>query len=77
MRSNPYNVKLEHELVRYVRALDEPDIEPRLLKLWGLLESVTESGGNDYKETIKRAVFLFPKEKTLKFTLTQIKNIRK
>jgi hypothetical protein len=46
-------------LVRYVRALDGQDYESVYLKLWSLLEYLTQTGHEKYDVTIRRASFLW------------------
>ncbi len=48
---------LVNGLLRYVRALDGRDYESVFLKLWGVLEHLTQS--NDKKVIVRRAAFLW------------------
>jgi hypothetical protein len=50
--------RLTAYLVRYVRALDEPDLSSSFLKLWAVLEDLTATGRSTYDVTIRRASFV-------------------
>lgn len=46
-------------LIRYVRALDEPDLTTSFLRLWALLEEITGTAKGSYDVTVRRASFVF------------------
>jgi hypothetical protein len=46
-------------LIKYCRALDDPDLDGSFLKLWSVLELVTNTGFGGHKTTVRRAAFLF------------------
>lgn len=46
-------------LVRYVRALDEPDLSTSFLSLWSVLEEITGTSKSSYDVTVRRASFVF------------------
>ncbi len=54
-----YRVDLERALVRYVRALDSADLNDAFLRLWSLLEHLTDSTHDGYKVATRRAAFIF------------------
>lgn len=46
-------------LQRYCRALDNHDVDPALLGLWGVLEELTNTNKERYEVTISRTICLF------------------
>lgn len=52
-----YAQEIERAIIIYTRALDEWDWDGAFLKLWGVLEQLTNT--DNYKETIRRASFIF------------------
>ena len=59
LSSHPYQSVIENALVRYSRALDSVDFESAFLKLWGLMEHLTDAGAQNYDMVVKRVLFLF------------------
>ena len=57
LRSRPYRADLESLFSKYACALDHTDFDVTFLKLWGLLEKMTDTVGQDYKKTIDRATW--------------------
>lgn len=55
----PYRNDVDGALVRYARALDGIDFDASFIKLWGILEQLTDTGRSTYDRTISRASFLF------------------
>lgn len=55
----PYRSEIEGALIRYVRALDSADLNDAYLRLWSLLEYLTDSGHDPYKVATRRAAFMF------------------
>lgn len=55
-----FGALIENALLRYVHALDERNFESCFLKLWSLLELLTDTQLETYKVTIRRAAALFP-----------------
>jgi hypothetical protein len=49
---------LRRFFVRYVRALDERNLSSAFLKLWSVLEDLTNTGRSRYDLTIRRATFI-------------------
>jgi hypothetical protein len=58
-----YAADLRDLLVRYVLALDEPDPQVAFLKMWGILEKITDSVGAGYDQTIDRTLWVYPKDR--------------
>ena len=60
---HPYGDVIKLSLVRYAQALDGLNYVASFLKLWALLEFLTDTGRpnkrTDYNETIRRATFPF------------------
>lgn len=54
-----FGALIENALLRYVHALDERNFESCFLKLWSLLELLTDTQLETYKVTIRRAAALF------------------
>jgi hypothetical protein len=65
-------------LLRYTRALDNPDWEASFFHLWGALESVTftNSPRSSYEDTIRRASFLFARRALARQTLKHLRDRR-
>lgn len=58
----PYRAELQDLLIRYAEALDQTDMGVAFLKMWSILEKVTQTVGDSYDETIKRSLWLFADE---------------
>lgn len=57
--ASPYRDRLIGSLIRFVRALDEPDQNTAFLRLWGALEAVASPNQADYDKLVKRCSFIF------------------
>jgi hypothetical protein len=57
LNQHQYSEVVKSALKRYVRALDSRDLNGAYLKLWGVLEFLTNTQKDSYDETIKRATF--------------------
>jgi hypothetical protein len=57
--ASPYGDLLAGSLIRFVRALDEPEPSTAFLRLWGALEALTTPGQADYDKVVRRCSFLF------------------
>lgn len=54
-----YRARMRDFFIRYARALDTADHEKGFLKLWNLLEDLTDTAAGDtYDKTIRRALFI-------------------
>lgn len=64
-------------LTRYVRALDTPDWEDSYLRLWGVLEQLTNTGvADNYKVTVRRASFQWKDRRYASQILTHLRDYR-
>jgi hypothetical protein len=70
--AHPYRRDVEAALVRYVRALDSPDLNDSFLRLWSLLEYLTDSGRDPYKVAIRRTSFLFQDHERARLVLMRL-----
>ncbi|MDZ7660906.1 hypothetical protein [Thiohalophilus sp.] len=59
LNGHPYRLIVEESIRRYARALDYPDLDASFLKLWSVLELLTNTLKSSYKVTIQRASFTF------------------
>lgn len=53
-----FGERLERLIVRYTRALDERNLSASLLKLWGVLEELTDTRHKGQQHTTKRGAFV-------------------
>jgi len=68
----PYRQDMESALLRYVRALDSADLNDAFLRLWSLLEYLTDSGHDPYKVATRRAAFMFQDRERAQLVLTHL-----
>ncbi len=59
LNKNSYKRDVEVAIVRYVRALDSQDYNSVFIKLWGVLEYLTNTLKDSYDKTIRRASFQY------------------
>ena len=71
-----YANKLKIAILRYTRALDIPDWHDSFLKLWGVLELLTNTTGDRYAVTVRRVSFLFSDGEYHKQILLQLQDAR-
>lgn len=77
LRSSKYQSALEECIVRYVRALDDRDWHAAFLKLWGVLELLTDTVRNARSDnTIERAAYVFEDSRFRKASLSILRNHR-
>ena len=76
LASVPYKSELRDALIRYVRALDSADLGDAFLRLWSLLEFLTDSTHDPYKVTTRRAAFLFKDRERSNLVLSNLANYR-
>jgi len=50
---------VKHAIIRYTRALDERIWSTAFIKMWGVLELLTDTVGQSYETTVKRASYMF------------------
>lgn len=72
----PYRAEIEGALIRYVRALDSADLNDTFLRLWSLLEYLTDSTHDPYKVATRRAAFMFADRERSRLVLTHLTNHR-
>lgn len=59
LNGHPYKEALVMVFLRYVRALDLTDWQSAILRLWGILETITDTLARPYKVTIARASAMY------------------
>ena len=59
LNQHPYSKEIEKAIIRYTRALDDRNLNNAFLRLWSVLEFLTNTGKESYDVTIKRASFVF------------------
>jgi hypothetical protein len=59
LRNSPFREDIQRLFVRYAQALDRPDEDTAFVNLWGVLESVTNTGRASYDTTIARATWIY------------------
>jgi len=72
----PYKEIFEDALLRYNDALDSYDWNNSFVKLWGVLEFLTDTLKDSYKTTIKRAAFIYKDYEVAKQSLEILRNYR-
>lgn len=68
----PYREDIESALLLYVRALDSADLNDAFLRLWSLLEYLTDSGHDPYKVATRRAAFMFQDRERAQLVLAHL-----
>jgi hypothetical protein len=77
LKKNPFKPFLFSAIMRYARALDLTDWENAFLRLWGILETLTNTGENDsHKVTVKRTSFFYKDRKYTEQILTHLRSYR-
>ena len=76
INASPCKDIIVDSLLRYVRALDGRDYEVVFLKLWSVLEHLTQSTTEDKKVTIRRAAFVWKDYQFNKEILLHLKEVR-
>lgn len=59
LKKHPYGSDLKSIFIKYARSLDLYDYESSFLKLWSLLECLTNTNKKNYDTTIRRTAFLY------------------
>lgn len=73
---HPYAKTLQGAFTRYARALDSADFDQVVLKLWSLLELLTNTGYGGYEPTIRRTAFLYKDSKWVTQSLEHLRRYR-
>jgi hypothetical protein len=77
LNKNKLKNQIEAALKKYAQALDIRDWESSYLKLWGLLEYLTNTNENEsHKETVKRTSFFFQEREYAKQVLNHLRDHR-
>jgi len=72
-----YRKEIVSAILRYTRALDLTNWEDSFLRLWSVLEHLTDTGSNDsYKITIRRAAFIYGGDEYSRQILTHLRDYR-
>ncbi|MEI8190721.1 MAG: hypothetical protein WCI75_13495 [candidate division NC10 bacterium] len=59
IRQLPYSRDLHRLLLRYSAALSTSDPDAAFLQMWGMLETITDTVGRKYDDTIRRATWIW------------------
>ena len=76
LRKCRYPQDMKSLIVRYTRSLDTIDLEDSFLKLWSVLEQLTDTGSEGYETTIRRASFIFTDHEFSRQVLNHLKEYR-
>jgi hypothetical protein len=76
IRNRAYGADLERIIVRYVNALDHPNLRVSFLQLWSILEKITDTVGANYDEMIARATWGWGERPILKDMLNSLRRRR-
>ncbi|MBE2245146.1 MAG: hypothetical protein IAE86_20530 [Burkholderiaceae bacterium] len=76
LRNLSYRDDLERALIRYVRALDSADLNDAFLRLWSLLEYLTDSTHDPFKVATRRAAFMFADRERSQLVLSHLTSHR-
>ncbi len=76
LNKHNYGEFLKSIFVNYTRAFDSVDFESSFLKLWCILEKLTNTTDISYDNTIKRAIFLFDDRNFHKQILEHLRTLR-
>ena len=76
LNKNIYRKDVELGIIRYVRALDSRDYDSTFIKLWGVLEYLTNTLKDSYDKTIRRASFLYKDREYHRQVLEHLRHYR-
>ena len=76
LKRSKYAEDLKLAIIRYGRALDQVDLEASFLKLWGVLELLTDTVGSSYKITVRRASYIWKEREYHKEILSHLRDHR-
>jgi hypothetical protein len=76
LRKCHYWQELKPLILRYSRAIDGTDLEDSFIKLWSVLEHLTDTGYEGYKVTVRRASFIYSDYELSRQVLTHLKDYR-
>lgn len=72
----PYRDAIKGAIIRYSRALDDRNLDTAFIRLWGVLELLTDTVKLPQEQTIKRAAALFEDYDLMLQTLKHLMNYR-
>jgi hypothetical protein len=75
-KMHKYPQVIHNAIIRYTRALDERDWTTAFIKLWSILELLTDTGKTSYDTTIKRTAFLYKEREYHLQVLQHLKKYR-
>ena len=76
MEKSLYGEEIENAIIRYSRSLDERDWNHAFIKLWGVLELLTDTIRKSHDETIKRVAFMYLEYEYYLQILQQLRDYR-
>lgn len=76
LKRSKYQQELENAIVRYVQALDETNFDNSFLKLWSILEHLTDTTEAPNETTAKRTAFVFKENEYISQILRVMKTHR-
>lgn len=78
LRNSGYRIDLEKAIIRYGRALDDTDFNTAFLRLWSVLEWLTQTAtaNTSYDQTIKRCSFIYSDRPFRKLLLEHLRAYR-
>lgn len=76
LRNDKFGPYISDCLILYCDALDQPNISDSFLRLWALLERLTQTGHDNYDTTLRRASFLIRDHKIAKYILETLRRRR-
>lgn len=76
LRRSPFRPELRALIIRYAFALSRPNPDDAFLKLWSILETITNTAGSAYDKTIDRASWLFADRDIVKDVLSYVRRYR-
>lgn len=76
LSKNAYRAAIEEAIMRYVRSLDTDDHQASFIKLWSVLEFVTDTGLDSYDKTVRRASFMMQETAYHRLVLEHLRRYR-
>lgn len=76
LETHSYSETINNAFIRYSRALDERNWSTAFLKLWGVLELLTDTVGAKYELTVRRTSYLFQEHTYYRQILENLRKFR-
>ena len=76
IKNSKSNIDINSIINYYTSALDTDDYHDAYLKLWSLLEQLTDTGSSGYDKTIARTLFFYKNDKLNKEALEHLRIVR-